>query len=152
MIRFLRTVVLVALLTACALATADARAASPRLTVAQYRADANAVCETLNRESASPGYPPGATLVVKLEWGLGAVRTAYESLKRLRPPLQLSKLNSEVLTGPLPPLLVSVVARAKDGQITAEEAEADLSGPYFTREAKREDALWGKLGVRSCAT
>jgi hypothetical protein len=137
----------VLLVAACAHA-ADFQAASSPLTVTEYRAQANAICTTDNRQNAAiPTSGPFATSVSKL---LKVAQSATLSLSRLKPPTQLARLHAELLASVRQGLVIvsSLLSKVRAGHLTAAQFANDAA---LTANANHENLLWKKIGAKVCA-
>jgi hypothetical protein len=136
------------LLVSAFVCAAASQAATPPLTVSEYRAQANAICTTDNRENAAiPTSGPFATIVEKL---LKVVHSATLSLSRLKPPTQLARLHAEVMVSVRQGFVIvsSLLSKVRAGHLTPAQFANDAA---LTANANHETLLWKRIGAKVCA-
>lgn len=118
-------------------------------TVAQYRAQANAIC--VQEDKQLNALPSGLTLATYLPHALTIARAAYTSLSRLSPPASLSGTHADLLANVKAgfPIVSGLLARARAGKLTVAQFEADKS---LAANVTRENGLWKKIGAKKCLT
>jgi hypothetical protein len=126
-------------------AASSAQAATPPLTVSQYRTQANALCAA----GAKAALPTGSPVVV---WtaALHLLRADWTAVGDLRPPTSLASLRAQILAVGKNEVtwFSSEVAKLRAGTITNTVFETQLNAqPYGTEE----DALWARIGATVCA-
>ncbi|HUY71203.1 MAG TPA: hypothetical protein VMV08_03105 [Gaiellaceae bacterium] len=134
---------------ACALALTGAAAGAGTSTVAQYRAQADAICAHDQNELSA--LPSGLTLAAYLVDALKITQTAYTSLKKLSPPSSLAHLHVEVIANIQAgfPIVDGLLIRAKAGKLTVAQFQNDKA---LGKNAAAENALWTKIGAKSCTS
>jgi hypothetical protein len=118
-------------------------------TVTQYRAEANAICNTDSNQLQK--LPSGLTLAAYLTDALKITHTAFTSLQKLSPPASLAKLHAEVIANIRAgfPIVDGLLARAKAGKLTVAQFQSDKA---LGANAVAESALWTKLGAKDCTS
>ena len=141
------TGLLLGLAAACA-TIASAQATGKRLTVAAYRAQANAICSNERGETMS-AYTHSATLPEYFDTEVPIVGKALASLKKLKPPVQLASLHARILTTVTNEfeLFTLFQQEVKAGVLTTAQWQQD---PQPRQLADQELALWRKVGTKVC--
>jgi hypothetical protein len=123
----------------------SAYAAAP--TAAQYRAQANAVCNADQKKLDA--LPHGITLAVYLEDAIAVTQSSLTALQKLHPPASLATLHAKVVANIRAgfPIVQRLLVRAKAGKLTAAQLGKD---PALTANAKNEVSLWKQLGAKDC--
>lgn len=130
---------------AAAAAAASAHAGRPALSAGEYRRQANAICDRINRFQL----PRTGSLADQLSAGLDVGRSALAALRRLHPPAPLAQLHAAILANDVQELhlLTSLVTALKARRITLAQFASRFGGnPY----AARNNALWTEAGALEC--
>ena len=129
-------------------ATSASRTGDPARTEAAYRAQANAICSTENREIGA--LPSGVTLVLYPTDALKIAHRAYAAMTRVAPPSGLAPLSTRVPANIAAgfPIVSRLLDRAKAGQLSLAQFEHDKT---LGANVAEEDALWRRLGATVCA-
>jgi hypothetical protein len=132
---------------ACALTVAAAAGAEGISTVAQYRAQADAICAQDQKQLSA--LPSGLTLAAYLVAALKLTQTAYTSLKKLSPPATLARLHAEMIAniGAGFPIVERLLVRAKAGKLTVAQFQSDKA---LSKNVAGENALWTQIGAKRC--
>ena len=133
----------------CVAAAVPVLAATPRLSVKEYRSKADAIC-AVERQTTMNLLMNARTLAGYLTSEVPVVRAAYVSLKALAPPAKLASLHAQVVAtvrGELT-LFISFRDRAKAGKLAIPQFE---NSEQLQRLNKRELALWKKIGAGVCS-
>jgi hypothetical protein len=148
-----RAVLALALLAAYLNAVPIGHSATP-LTVAQYRAQAGAICKAASRKlNANMLHgSPSQKIVEEIEFAAKTALAASNALARLVPPPRLARLNDQVIadTRALVGNLPLLVDAAKKGIAAYEHVYARINTTRSTRLASNEGSLWKKPGVPAC--
>ena len=141
--------VVVVVAATCALTLAGAALGAGMSTVAQYRVQADAICA--HDQNELNALPSGLTLAAYLVDALKITQTAYTSLKKLSPPTSLAQLHAAVIANIQAgfPIVDGLLARAKAGKLTVAQFQSDNA---LGKNAAAENALWTKLGAKSCTS
>jgi hypothetical protein len=82
---------------------------------------------------------------------LKITQTAYTALKKLSPPTSLAQLHAEVIANIKAgfPIVDGLLVRAKAGKLTVAQFQSDKA---LGKNAAAENALWTKIGAKSCTS